>query len=170
MKKNVVSIIAAVVLILGVLTAVIANYNINNNKEAEEYYKIIEEKIIEENKKDLKEYKTFYSIDKYGIKREENKVYLYAYVFVENYYKNDDGKVTVDSGYAIPHRFEFENGEYKEAKIPLDGSYYESSLSELYPATIRMKMDFSKSNEKMKDNVKKQVEEFYSISYDEIVY
>ncbi len=169
--RNVISILIAGLLVILVIVAVVINYNIKSNKEAEEYYKVIGEKIIEEeNRNDLKEFKTFYTLDKYGIRKEENKVYLYAYVIVENYYINDDGKVTSDSGYAIPHRFEFENGEYVGATIPKDGTYYESSLKEMYPLTVRMKMDFFKNDEKLNNNIKQQVEEFYSISYEEIVY
>ena len=168
MKRNLASIIIAIVLIFFVLILVIINFSKHNENKLERYYGIIEEKIIEQEKKDLKDFKTFVVLDKYGSKEKDNKLYVYAYVLAENYYKDDDGNVIVHSGFSIPHRFEFENGEYVGYKIPQDGTYYEESLNEMYPVDIRIKMDFSKDKYNLADIVKREAAQYYQINVEEI--
>ena len=107
-------------------------------------------------------------MDKYGSKEEENKLYIYAYVAAESYYKEDDGSVVLDSGFAIPYRFEFENDEYVGYKIPQDGTYYEESLNEMYPVNIRMKMDFSNNKYNLVNTLEEQAAQYYNIDVESI--
>ena len=169
MKRNIVTMIVAVVLVIAVVVVVIMNFSKYKDNKYSKFYDIAEEKIIEQEKNDeLKDYKTFVYMEKYGAREEGNKIYVYAYVCGDNYYKDDDGNVVSYSGFSIPHRFEFENEEYVGYKIPQDGSYYEESLNEMYPINVKMKMDFSKDRYNLGDKTRQMAAEYYGVNVEDI--
>lgn len=169
MKRSILTIVVAVVLIIAVVVVVVINFGKYKENKYSKFYSIAEEKIVEQEKKDnLNDYKTFVVMEKYGEKEDGNKLYVYAYVCAENYYKDSDGNVVIDSGFSIPHRFEFENEEYVGYKIPQDGSYYEESLNEMYPIEIKMKMDFSQDKYNLGDKTKQMAAQYYGVNVDDI--
>lgn len=172
MKRSIVTIVVAVLLIVAVIVVMVINFSKYKENKYSKYYDIAEEKIIEQEKtsEDLNEYKTFVVMEKYGAKEENEKLYVYAYVCAENYYKDETGNVILHSGFSIPHRFEFVSGEYVGLTIPQDGSYYEESLNEMYPLSVKMQMDMSNDRYNLGDKTKQLAADYYGVSVEDIKY
>ncbi len=94
--------------------------------------------------------KTFVEIKTFKTEGKEKDYYAYTWVLLESF-GIKDGEISVVSGYSIPHRFTVsrtENGEYEVigSEIPRDGSYYESSLKELFPRDVLREMNEFEQN------------------------
>lgn len=164
MKKKIQMAIFIIIIILFV-TSIITIMKSKENVIAcndELYKKAIAyiEKEKKENGCDNKEqdYMVFTDYEGFGIEEKSNKKYVYMWILEESYYVKN-GKLRSSQGSSMPYKFTFENDKVIDYKIPLDGSYYTSSIKEMFPTSIENKilmynMDDSK--------LKIQVKEHYS--------
>lgn len=142
----------------------------NEDKEALEklYYtakNMILEDSINEDKENLD---TFISIKDLGYDKKEDTIYLYCWVQIEKYSKNSDGVVSLKGGSSMPYKITVENNEVISYQYPKDGSNYSKNLKELFPKRIIRKFDSIYDDSYLRENILKQVEEFYNISRHEI--
>ena len=95
--------------------------------------------------------KTFVSMKIYLIEEKENDSIfnIYALVLQEKYYL-ENNEIKQDSGSSIPYKFVIEkkNDKYavKDSRVPRDGSYYEDDMKNIFPSSIRSKIDKVNSN------------------------
>lgn len=168
MNKKFIAIICCVVLILVIALVFTFNNRLSKNELDDLYSKIETMILYEENNEKKKNVDTFISIKRLGYNLEKEKTFVYCWIQVENYFLNSEGIVELDSGSSMPYKFIFENGEIAEYEIPRDGSEYEKAIHELFPITVWTKFNGIYNDDKLKNDILTQVEEFYKISREQI--
>ena len=113
-------------------------------------------------------YKKFIDYNGFGITEDDNYRYAYMWIAEESYYVVDN-KIISGSGSSMPYKFTFELNENKVVKyeIPKDGSFYVSSIKEMYPDDIENKaINFQWKDE----TLIKEVRNYYSDLKDKSIY
>lgn len=113
-------------------------------------------------------YKMFVDYNGFGITEDNNYRYVYMWIAEESYYVVDN-KIVSGSGSSMPYKFTFELNENKVVKyeIPKDGSFYVTSIKEMYPDDIENKA----INYQWKDDkLIKEVRNYYSDLKDNSIY
>ena len=113
-------------------------------------------------------YKMFIDYNGFGITEDDNYRYAYMWIAEETYYVADN-KIISGSGSSMPYKFTFELNENKVVKYetPKDGSFYVSSIKEMYPDDIENKA----INYQWKDDeLIKEVKNYYSDLKDNSIY
>lgn len=161
MKKKIGIIIFIIIIILLVVVAIATimdnkeNWITNNDK--------LYAKAIEYIKKERKEngynneeqdYQVFTDYKGFGIEEKDNKKYAYMWILEESYYVKN-GKLRSSEGSSMPYKFTFENDDVIDYEIPKDGTYYESSIRDMFPNSIENKvLMYNMDDSKLKTQVK----------------
>lgn len=174
-KKEILFVFCIIAVILvGVVIFAISNHNELETDKEELYYKKIEEKISNEQKPyndaENNKFKTFLSVKKYGYKLEEDRTYIYCWIQSESFFENKEGKIELSRGSSIPYKFTFKDDEIINYEVPRDGGYYSESIREIFPINVWTKFEKVYEDDSLKNNIYTQVEEYYNISRDEIIY
>ena len=119
---------------------------------------IVEQSKLEGYDKDKEDYQVFADYEGFGIEEKDNKKIVYMWILEESYYvENNELKTT--EGSSMAYKFTFENNEIVDYEVPKDGSYYASSIKDMFPDSIEDKViSFSMDDTKLKE----QVKEYYS--------
>lgn len=168
--------IVAIILIVSIsLGIIIFNKQDNTNwiTDSDYLYDIAKEYIITENTaldtgdKNEKDFKVFADYKGFGIEEKNDKKYVYMWILEESYYVRND-KLRSGSGSSMPYKFTFKNDKVVSYQVPMDGSYYASSIKDMFPDTIESKvLGYNMDDSKLKS----QVKEYYSyLDSTEIVY
>lgn len=163
MNKKMCLIIFILLLIIGVVIGIFWITKKNNTVWITDYeflYDKAVEYIIEQsttngydNNKD--DYKIFVDYKGFGIEEKDNKKIAYMWILEESYYV-EKNELKASEGSSMPYKFTFENNEVVDYEIPKDGSYYVSSIKDMFPDSIENKvLSFNMNNEKLKEQVKK---------------
>lgn len=103
----------------------------------------------------------------------EKNLNVYAWILEESYYKQGE-ELLVSTGSSIPYKFEISkednNYEVSNYRIPRDGSYYTEDMKDMFPTDVYNKISKVHSDgtiEELKDNIKKQVNEYFSTNNNE---
>ncbi len=113
--------------------------------------------------------KTFASIKIYLVNEKTSKklYHVYTWVLEEKYYL-ENKKIKQDSGFSIPYKFvvEFIDNEYivTASKTPRDGSYYSKDMEEIFPNSVRKKIDDAYTDstiERLKLDIIEQTKLYY---------
>ncbi len=113
--------------------------------------------------------RVFVETNTFHTEGKDREYYAYTWVFLESFgIKNE--KVELISGYSGPERFTLrreEEGNYEvvNVEIPRDGTLYESSLKELFPAEVLKEIEEFSNNgsvHRMKLLVEEQKDLWYS--------
>ena len=175
--KNGVKIVLIIVCILIVIVGIIYGVIVLNNKNEEVYitdndflYDVAKEYLINQEKetshdKDMPKFNSFIAYKGFGIQENSNKTEKYAYMWIlqENYYSVDN-KIHLGTGSSMPYKFTFKDDKVLKYDIPEDGSYYTSSMKNLFPSDVYNKIisyDSSSSGELGK-NLRQQLRNYYS--------
>lgn len=175
-KIGLIIFIIAIILIVGIsLGILIFNKQDNANwiTDSDYLYDIAKDYIIAENTaldtgyKKEKDFKVFADYKGFGIEEKNDKKYVYMWILDESYYVRND-KLRSGSGSSMPYKFTFENDKVVNYQTPMDGSYYSSSIRDIFPDTIENKvLGYNMDDSKLKS----QVKEHYSyLDSTEIVY
>lgn len=164
MNKKFVAIICCIILIVSVV--IISIKGSSSDKKQDELYVKIESMIL--NEEDKENLDTFISMKRLGYKEEEENTYIYCWIQVEKFFLNEEGIVELDSGSSMPYKFTFKENEIVGYEVPGDGSKYESSIKEIFPLNVRRKFSGIYKDDKLKNGILTQVEDFYQINRSEI--
>ncbi|MBP3596491.1 MAG: hypothetical protein J6J60_04075 [Clostridia bacterium] len=103
----------------------------------------------------------------------EKNLNVYAWILEESYYKQGE-ELLVSTGSSIPYKFEIskEDNSYEVSnyRIPRDGSYYTEDMKDMFPTDVYNKISKVHSDgtiEKLKDSIKKQVNEYFNTNNNE---
>ncbi len=133
-------------------------YDIAIDYLREEYMK--EEESEKENwEPELEDYQVFFDYKGFGISQENNKKYAYMWVLEEAYYVVN-GDYHPGPGSSMPYKFEFEDDKVVNYEVPMDGTYYASSIKEMFPDDIEDDILNYKPWEEL--SVDDKVKEYYS--------
>lgn len=175
-KIGLIIFIIAVILIAIISLAIIVFDKQNNTNwvtDSDYLYDLAKEYIIEENTaldtgdKKEKDFKVFADYEGFGIEEKNNNKYVYMWILEEAYYVKND-KLRSGSGSSMAYKFTFENDKVVKYQTPMDGTYYTSSIKDLFPDSIEDKI---LGYEMQDSKLKSQVKEHYSyLDSTEIVY
>lgn len=168
-KKIFVGIFVTVILVLVIAFVYIFSPKLTKEEE-DALYNEIEREILESEKMDLNNYKTFLSIKRFGYDIEKNNTYIYCWIQTENFFVNDEGRVQMEGGASMPYKFIFKDGVLIGYDIPKDGKEYKESIKDIFPFSVRAKFDKVYEDDYLKNEIIKQVENYYNISVEDIYY
>ena len=174
MKEKIFIISCVVIIFLIILLSFIFSNNLSKEKEEELYAKIeqaITSRAYNIDKTVQNNFNTFFSIKRLGSKIDGNNTFIYCWIQIESFYINKDGNVELYQGSSMPYRFTFEKDELIKYEFPKDGQEeYSTSLKELFPFLVRLKFNSIYNDNKLKNDILQQVEDYYNISSDKIFY
>ncbi len=166
MNKKVGVLILFLIVIIGIVIGItVFNEKCNANwiTDNDYLYDIAKEYIVIENTnsgydKNKKDFKVFADYKGFGVEEKDNKKYVYMWILEEAYYVKND-KLRSSSGSSMPYKFTFENDKVIDYEIPKDGTYYVSSIKDMFPDSIESKvLMYNMEDTKLKS----QVKEYYS--------
>lgn len=175
MKKKMVILILVLIVVIGLIAGIIIFNKKDNTNWITDYdylYDIAKEYIITENTanghdKNEKDFRVFADYEGFGIEEKDNRKYVYMWILQEAYYVKND-KLRSSSGSSMPYKFTFENNRIIDYEIPKDGTYYASSIRDMFPDSIENKVLIYNMDD---SELKSQVKEHYSyLDSTEIVY
>ena len=105
-------------------------------------------------------YKLFIDYHDFGIREDDKYSYAYMWILAKSYYL-ENNEIISGSGSSMAYKFVFDKDEDRVIKyeLPMDGSYYVSSIKKMFPRDIAKKvLSFSFSD----DNLRNQVKQYYS--------
>ena len=174
MKEKIFIISCVVIIFLIILLSFIFSNNLSKEKEEELYAKIeqaITSRAYNIDKTVQNNFNTFFSIKRLGSKVEGSNTFIYCWIQIESFYINKDGNVELYQGSSMPYRFTFEKDELIKYEFPKDGQEeYSTSLKELFPFLVRLKFNSIYNDNKLKNDILQQVEDYYNITSDKIFY
>lgn len=140
----------------------------------EEMKLVIKNYLVNKNDLESKHYnneKWFVSFRTYLIEQKEEGVFnIYAWVLQESYYLKD-GKVVLDSGSSIPHKFIInkENNKFvvDNYQIPRDGSLYQEDMKKLFPKAVLEQMNLVQQDgtiERLSLDIEEQVNLYFHLT------
>lgn len=113
-----------------------------------------------DNYKNKEDMQNFFTYKDFGISKDGNYKYAYMWIYEESYYVKD-GKLYLDSGSVMPYKFTFKDDEVLKYDVPQDGSYYSSSIKEIFPKDLSNKiLEFDHTT--LNEELQKKVNEHYS--------
>lgn len=103
---------------------------------------------------DENDYNIFTDYEGFGIEEKKNKKIVYMWILKEEYYvKNNE--LEMGEGSSMPYKFVFENNEVVDYEVPKDGSYYTSSIKDMFPNSIENEvLSYEMKDTKLKEQVK----------------
>lgn len=108
--------------------------------------------------KEKDDFQIFFDYKGFGISQKEDRKYAYMWILEESYYV-ENGELKTGSGSSMPYKITFENDKVVDYQIPMDGSYYASSIREMFPNDIENQiLQYHLDN----TNLQKKVAEHYS--------
>lgn len=173
-------IIVFIILVIGLIGIIVL---LNQNEEnwitdSNELYEKAVKYIEEEQKKAYgskeQDYQIFTDYEGFGIEQKDNKKYAYMWILEEAYYTKNN-KLMSDHGGSVAYKFTFENDEVIKYEVPLDGSYYTSSIKEMFPESIQDKiLNYQMDSSKLRECVKEHYSylpstEIVHVDFDETV-
>ncbi len=166
MKKKMVILILVLIVVIGLIAGIIIFNKKDNTNWITDYdylYDIAKEYIITENTanghdKNEKDFRVFADYEGFGIEEKDNRKYVYMWILQEAYYVKND-KLRSSSGSSMPYKFTFENNRIIDYEIPKDGTYYASSIRDMFPDSIENKVLMYNMDD---SELKLQVKEHYS--------
>ena len=174
MKKKIFIVACVVLIFLIILLSFIFSNNLSKEKEEELYAKIeqaITSRAYNIDKTVQNNFNTFFSIKRLGSKIDGDNTFIYCWIQIESFYINKDGNVELYQGSSMPYRFTFEKDELIKYEFPKDGQEeYSTSLKELFPFLVRLKFNSIYNDNKLKNDILQQVEDYYNITSDKIFY
>lgn len=174
MKKKIFIIACVVLIFLIILLSFIFSNNLSKEKEEELYAKIeqaITSRAYNIDKTVQNNFNTFFSIKRLGSKVEGSNTFIYCWIQIESFYINLDGNVELYEGSSMPYRFTFKDDELIKYEFPKDGQEeYSDYLKELFPFLVRLKFSGIYNDNKLKNDILQQVEDYYNITSDKIFY
>ncbi len=123
--------------------------------ERQKHYKEMQENYIDSENDD---FKVFASTAKLGISKENEEVFVYAWILVKSYYVQD--YELHESGSSMPYKFRIKNNEVIDYQVPRDGEDYTNSIKEIFPKEIIEKMEEKKS-EVTEEKINIKAKEYY---------
>ncbi|MBE6781090.1 MAG: helix-turn-helix transcriptional regulator [Ruminococcaceae bacterium] len=95
---------------------------------------------------------------------------VYAWVYGQSYYPNENGEIVSGSGYSCPYMIIVGriNDDYyvSSYETPRDGSYYPQDMKRLFPIYVRYQMDEVYSDgtpERLKLEIDERVKEYFNL-------
>lgn len=117
---------------------------------------------LESYDKEKEGFQVFFDYKGFGISQKDNEKYAYMWILEESYYL-ENGEIKTGSGSSMPYKIKFVNNKVTDFEIPKDGSYYVSSIRDMFPNDIENKiLSFNLDD----NNLKKKVDEYYSYTND----
>lgn len=110
--------------------------------------------------KEESDYKLFISHKDFGITEDNKYKYAYMWILIDSYYVKDN-KLYRGSASSMPYKFTFKDNKVVKYDIPKDGTYYTSSIKEMFPKNLCNKIlnyDYEELN--LQNDIK--VKEHYS--------
>lgn len=108
---------------------------------------------------EIEDYQVFLDYKGFGISQENDKKYAYMWVLEEEYYVVK-GDCHAGHGSSMPYKIEFENDKPVNYEVPMDGTFYSSSIKEMFPDDIEDDILNYKPWEEL--SVDDKVKEYYS--------
>ena len=174
MKEKIFIISCVVIIFLIILFSFIFFNTLSKEKEEKLYGKIeqaITSRAYNIDKTVQNNFNTFFSIKRLGSKIDGDNTFIYCSIQIESFYINKDGNVELYQGSSMPYRFTFEKDELIKYEFPKDGQEeYSTSLKELFPFLVRLKFNSIYNDNKLKNDILQQVEDYYNITSDKIFY
>ncbi len=151
MKKAILLLVLLIVILISIMIFYyLANERIVFGKD--ELYDKVEEYLVSleephyftdtknaESDTNISDFKVFTDIERLGIRKKGDETYVYVWALIESYYVQD-GNLIHNGGSSMPYRFIIKDNAVVTYQIPKDGSYYQTSINEIFPIDIRMKM------------------------------
>lgn len=138
--------------------------------EEDMLYSQIENIVLDEHQEKLQNYKVFLSLKRFGYDIKGDETYIYCWIQTESFFENEEGRVEMYHGSSMPYKFTFKNGKYVKYDVPKDGREYQQSITEIFPFSVRTKFDKVYEDDYLKNEIIKQVEEYYNIDIEQIYY
>ena len=125
---------------------------------------IVEQSKLESHDKDKEDYQVFIDYKGFGIEEKDNKKIAYMWILEESYYV-ENNELQTSTGSSMAYKFTFENNEVVDYELPEDGSYYASSIKDMFPDSIENKvMSFEMDDTRLKEEVENHYSYLDSIS------
>ena len=125
---------------------------------------IVQQSKLKGHDKDKEDYQVFTDYEGFGIEEKDNKKIAYMWILEESYYV-ENNELQTSEGSSMAYKFTFENNEVVDYEIPKDGSYYTSSIKDMFPDSIENKvMSFVMDDTKLKKQVKEHYAYLNSVS------
>ena len=164
-KKKV--IILLIIVFIGILFGTIyviskKNKRVNYITDYEFLYDIAIDYLKEKYTKEETEYNekqdfnVFLDYKGFGISEKDGKRFAYMWILEESYYK-EEGELKSGSGSSMPYKITFVDNKVFDVEVPKDGTYYVSSIKEMFPDDIENKI----LNYNMDFDLEKQVKDYY---------
>lgn len=102
---------------------------------------------------DKDDYQIFFDYEGFGTSKKDNNKFAYMWVLEESYYA-ENGEVKIGSGSSMAYKITFSEDKVINIETPKDGTYYVSSINELFPKNIANKiLNYNFNNAKLKNEV-----------------
>lgn len=176
-KKNSKKIFIVFLVIFIIIFSVLIYYNKNlkvnlvNDSDYlyDEVICFIKEKEFSENHDSgYNDFNVFYSYHGFGIEQKHNYKYVYMWIYNQSYYieKEEYGAgLVISSGSSMPVKAIFKDNKLQDIVYPKDGSYYASSIKEMFPGIIEYQV-LNFNNEKNINKLFNEVQQKKNIYYD----
>ena len=107
---------------------------------------------------DKDDYQIFFDYEGFGTSKKDNNKFAYMWILEESYYA-ENGEVKIGSGSSMAYKITFSGDKVINIETPKDGTYYVSSINEIFPKNIANKiLNYNFNNTKLKN----EVNEYYS--------
>ncbi len=108
-----------------------------------------------------KDFNVFYSYYGFGIEEKEEYKYAYMWIYSSAYFLEGEDSVALGSASSLPCKATFKDDKIINIEYPKDGSYYTSSIKEMFPKVIATQiLNFEKT-----ENYKKLYKEIDDRKY-----
>lgn len=114
------------------------------------------------------DFNVFYSYHGFGIEEKNNYKYVYMWIYEQSYYiecEEYDSGLAISSGGSMAAKAIFKDNKLQDIIYPKDGSYYVSSIKEMFPGIIEYQV-LNFNNEKNINKLFNEVEQRKNIYYD----
>ncbi len=115
-----------------------------------------------------KDFNVFYSYHPFGIEKNNNRKYVYMWIYDQSYYiesEENGGALAISSGSSVPLKAIFKDNKIQDVIYPDDGNQYVSSIKEMFPGIIAYQV-LNFDNEKNINKLFNDVEQKKNIYYD----
>ena len=103
------------------------------------------------------DYQEFYSYDPLGIKKDNNKIYIYMAILEDDCYLKEN-QLEKSSSSALFYKFTIKDQKIIKYEMPKDGNEYKDSIKKIFPKKLQNKIlnyDFTKLNQENKSKIEK---------------
>ncbi len=114
-----------------------------------------------------KDFNVFYSYHPFGIEKNNNRKYVYMWIYDQSYYiesEENGGALAISSGSSVPLKAIFKDNKIQDVIYPKDGDNYVPSIKEMFPGIIEhqvLNFDKEKNINKLFNEVEQKKNKYY---------